>query len=51
VTHILDAYRVVLPMLKAAIDRGDLKSELRGQPLEPVFRKTSNFNVKPKRAT
>jgi glutamate-1-semialdehyde 2,1-aminomutase len=45
---VLAAYREVLPMLKKVIDDGKLKSVLRGEPLEPVFRKTTNFHTKPK---
>lgn len=48
IAHVLDAYREVLPMLKAAIDAGDVKQKLRGEPVEPVFRKTTNFHIKPK---
>ncbi|MFO0757341.1 MAG: aminotransferase class III-fold pyridoxal phosphate-dependent enzyme [Byssovorax sp.] len=45
---ILAAYREVLPILKAAVDAGDVKARLRGEPVEPVFRKTTNFHMKPK---
>ncbi len=48
VEHILSAYREVLPILKAAVDAGDVKARLRGEPVEPVFRKTTNFHMKPK---
>jgi glutamate-1-semialdehyde 2,1-aminomutase len=49
IEHILAAYREVLPMLKKAVDNGTVRSQLRGEPVEPVFRKTSNFNTKPLR--
>ncbi|HVY46184.1 MAG TPA: aminotransferase class III-fold pyridoxal phosphate-dependent enzyme [Minicystis sp.] len=45
---VLAAYREVLPMLKRVRDAGTLKQELRGEPVEPVFRKTTNFHMKPK---
>ncbi len=45
---VLAAYREVLPMLKEVRDAGTLKSALRGEPVEPVFRKTTNFHMKPK---
>jgi glutamate-1-semialdehyde aminotransferase len=47
VEHTLAAYKQVLPILKQAVDAGDVRARLRGRPVEPVFRKTSNFNVKP----
>ena len=46
VAHTLDAYRDVLPMLKAAVDAGAVLSRLRGAPVEPVFRKVGNFHTK-----
>jgi hypothetical protein len=46
---LLSAYREVLPILSKAVDAKDVRSALRGEPLEPVFRKTSNFNTKPVR--
>lgn len=48
VEHVLAAYREVLPLLAEAVARGEVRERLRGEPLEPVFRKTSNFHVKPK---
>ncbi|MES2766293.1 MAG: aminotransferase class III-fold pyridoxal phosphate-dependent enzyme [Bacteroidota bacterium] len=46
----LSAYREVLPILKEAVKSGDVKSFLKGEAVEAVFRKTGNFNMKPKRA-
>jgi glutamate-1-semialdehyde aminotransferase len=43
----LEAYREVLGLLKDAVDRGAIAAELRGLPVEAVFRKVSNFNTKP----
>ena len=48
VEYTLKAYRDVLPILKKAVNVGDVKGYLKGEPVEPVFRKTGNFNVKPK---
>ncbi|HEY4119118.1 MAG TPA: aminotransferase class III-fold pyridoxal phosphate-dependent enzyme [Byssovorax sp.] len=48
VALVLEAYRDVLPMLKDVVEKGTLKTALRGEPVEPVFRKTTNFNTKPK---
>ncbi|MCG3174473.1 MAG: 3-aminobutyryl-CoA aminotransferase [Myxococcota bacterium] len=48
VAHILAAYREALPILKHAVEGKTVREKLRGEPVEPVFRKTSNFNIKPK---
>lgn len=40
VRKVLEAYREVLPLLKTAIDEGDIASKLRGNPVQAVFRKT-----------
>jgi glutamate-1-semialdehyde 2,1-aminomutase len=48
IAYVLSAYREVLPMLKKAVDEKAVGAALRGTPVEPVFRKTSNFNVKPR---
>jgi len=51
ITHTLTAYREVLPILGLALAEGTVRSQLRGSPVEPVFRKTSHFNTKPKSIT
>ncbi len=48
IDYILDCYRDVLPILKKAVEEGKVKEMLRGEAVGPVFRKTSNFNMKPK---
>ncbi|QEM09664.1 aminotransferase class III-fold pyridoxal phosphate-dependent enzyme [Mucilaginibacter rubeus] len=48
IDYILTAYRDVLPLLKAAIESGNIKDQLKGEVLEAVFRKVSNYNIKPK---
>ncbi len=48
VEYTLKVYREVLPILKKAVDENNVRAYLRGEPVEPVFRKTSNFNLKPK---
>lgn len=50
VDYTLKAYRDVLPILKDAIEKDNIKEMLRGQPIQPTFRKTSGFNTKPKLA-
>jgi glutamate-1-semialdehyde aminotransferase len=47
---LLAAYAEVLPLLRAALEAGNLKESLRGAPVEAVFRRTTNFNIKPKPA-
>lgn len=47
--YTLKVYRDVLPLVKDAIEKGDIVSRLNGKPLEAVFRKVDNFNMKPVR--
>lgn len=48
VNAVLDAYREVVPLVKRALDEGTVEKQLRGEPVEPVFRKTTKFHTKPK---
>jgi glutamate-1-semialdehyde aminotransferase len=48
ILYLLDAYKDVLPILKIAVDEKNILKYLHGEVVEPVFRKTSNFNIKPK---
>jgi glutamate-1-semialdehyde aminotransferase len=48
IAYTLSAYRDTMPILKAAIESGDAKPFLKGEVLEAVFRKVSNYNIKPK---
>ncbi len=48
VAYTLKAYRDVLPILKKAVEEKNVRGYMRGECVEPVFRKTSNFNIKPK---
>jgi glutamate-1-semialdehyde aminotransferase len=50
VLYTLKAYAEVLPALKKAIQEGNARSLLKGEPVEAVFRKVSDFNIKPKAA-
>jgi len=50
IEYTLSAYREVLPLVKTAIESGDVKSYLKGEVLEAVFRKVNNYNIKPKTA-
>jgi glutamate-1-semialdehyde aminotransferase len=48
VAHTLTAYREALITLREAVDAGSVRQALLGSPVEPVFRRTSNFNMKPR---
>ena len=48
IDYTLKSYDEVLGLLKEAIDKNNVKELLRGEPVQPTFRKTSNFNTKPK---
>jgi glutamate-1-semialdehyde aminotransferase len=47
IEQLLSAYREVLPRFAQAVAKGDVRERLRGAPVEPVFRRVSNFNMKP----
>ena len=47
IDYTLQAYREVLGLLKEAVSRQTVTTELKGKPVEAVFRKISNFNTKP----
>ncbi len=48
IAYTLDAYDDVLPLLREALTAGTLTEQLRGTPVQPVFRKTTGFDTKPK---
>ncbi|MCS6903978.1 MAG: aminotransferase class III-fold pyridoxal phosphate-dependent enzyme [Bacteroidia bacterium] len=48
IEYTIQVYDRVLDMLKEAIENNTLASQLKGEPVQPVFRKVSNFNTKPK---
>ncbi|HUL79023.1 MAG TPA: aminotransferase class III-fold pyridoxal phosphate-dependent enzyme [Vicinamibacteria bacterium] len=47
VDEALAAYSEVLTVLRGAIEQGDVDRRLLGSPVEPIFRRTSNFNTRP----
>ncbi len=49
VAQILGAYEEVLPLLAKALEERSVEKQLRGKMLEPVFRKTDNFHLKPRK--
>ncbi|KAF0153131.1 MAG: aminotransferase class-III [Ignavibacteria bacterium] len=49
VEYTLQAFEASLAILKIAVAENKLKEMLRGEPVQPVFRKVDNFNMKPLR--
>ena len=49
IEYTLKAYKEVLPILKKAVEENNVKGYLKGEPVGPVFRKVSNFNMKPRK--
>ena len=47
VDYTIKALEESLSILKKAVDGNKLKESLRGEPVQPVFRKVDNFNMKP----
>lgn len=48
IAYTLDTYRDVMPIIKEAIASGNIKSYLKGEVLEAVFRKVTDHNIKPR---
>lgn len=46
--YTMEAYSDILPRLKSAIESNTVKSLLKGEVLEAVFRKVTDHNIKPK---
>ena len=49
IKYTLKVYKEVLSILKKAVDEKNILKYLKGEPVEPVFRKVGNFNSKPVR--
>lgn len=47
VEYTLKALEESLSVLKQAVESNNLKARLKGEPVQPVFRKVDNFNMKP----
>jgi len=47
VEYTLQALAASLEILKNAVETNQLKAMLKGEPVQPVFRKVDNFNMKP----
>ena len=50
IDYALAAYAEALPLLAEAVRAGDVRSRLRGEPVAPVFRRTTGFNTRPRGA-
>ncbi len=48
IAYTLNVYQEVLQLFKEAIENKSLETQLLGEPVEAVFRKVSDFNMKPK---
>ncbi len=51
VEYTLKALEESLSFLKQAVESNNLKAALKGEPVQPVFRKVDNFNMKPVKKT
>ncbi len=49
IEYTLAAYEDVLPILKQAVEQQNVLGYIRGGPVEPVFRRTGDFHMKPRR--
>ena len=47
IEYTLEAYKEVLLLLKKAIETDTVLQQIKGVPIQPTFRKTSDFNTKP----
>lgn len=47
INYTLSVYEEVLSIFKTTVDHNNVKESLLGVPVQPVFRKVSNFNMKP----
>lgn len=47
IQYLIDAYQEILPLLDLGLKNRNLREQIRGELLAPVFRRTTNFNVKP----
>ncbi len=48
IAYTLSAYEDIMPLIKEAIESGNIQPYLKGKVLEAVFRKVNNYNIKPK---
>jgi glutamate-1-semialdehyde aminotransferase len=48
IEYTLQVYADVLYILRKAVSEKNVRGSLRGEPVQPVFRKTNNFHTKPR---
>ena len=48
IERVLDAYDQSLSVLRSALDAGQVRRRLQGEPVQAIFRKTGSFNMKPR---
>jgi glutamate-1-semialdehyde 2,1-aminomutase len=48
IAYTIAAYEDVMPLMKEAIESGNIEAYLKGDILEAVFRKVSDYNIKPR---
>lgn len=48
IDYLLQCYQEIFREMREHIIKNDLESQVRGRLLEPVFRRTNNFNTKPR---
>lgn len=48
IAYTIAAYEDVMPLVKEAMESGNIESYLKGDILEAVFRKVSDYNIKPR---
>lgn len=51
IAYTLAAYEDIMPLMKEAIESGNVQWYLKGQVLEAVFRKVTQYNIKPRPVT
>ncbi|MEG8947683.1 aminotransferase class III-fold pyridoxal phosphate-dependent enzyme [Rosettibacter firmus] len=49
IDYTLAALEESMSILKKAVEKNNLRETLKGEPVQPVFRKVDNFNIKPKK--
>jgi len=49
IDYTLKVYDKILPLLNDAVEKGNLLTKIKGEVVQPVFRRVGNFNTKPKK--
>jgi len=48
IDYTIEVHKNVFNKLKQVVDNNPLQNELKGNPIQPLFRRVSNFNTKPR---